>query len=266
MWPLSSRLAAFLQQRFRTAEEDQSRPQYVDKTLATTPGLSLNALVLEHLRIGTMARQSAIDALAGEPHAINTTLKNKSAIENLTRFCAEFIAKIQRDNLSADNVAVISEILAVSRYYNEIALLAAHTASIYGQTNRIREPALREKIQVYLDNADNWIKQSDPKWEAYTEQQSKDIIRRIKNNYNQLKQELLAAGAAQHINVGDASHLLEHISNIRQIVRQSHKAARILYSLYQKTALNETLVEKPEVAGETDQPVTPTPDKTMTET
>jgi hypothetical protein len=119
---------------------------------------------------------------------------------------------------------------------------------------------------VYLDNADNWIKQSDPLWEAYTEQQSDDIIQRIKKNYNQLKQELLAAGAAQHIKVGDASHLLEHISNIRQIVRQSHKAARILYSLYKKTALNETLVEKPDVTEDTDQTVTPAPDKTMTET
>jgi phosphate:Na+ symporter len=266
MWPLSSRLAGFLQQKFRTAEEDQSRPQYVDKTLTTTPSLSLNALVLEHLRIGAMARQSALDAIEGEPHAVNTTLKNKSAIENLTRLCAEFIAKIQRDNLSADNVAVISEVLAVSRYYNDIAELAAHTASIYGQVNRITEPALLEKIQVYLDNADNWIKQSDPMWEAYTEKQSDDIIQRIKNNYNQLKQELLAAGAAQHIRVGDASRLLEHISNIRQIVRQSHKAARIMYSLYQKTALNETLVEKPDVAEETDQPLTPEPDRTMTET
>ena len=265
MWPLSTRLAAFLQRRFRTAEEDQSKPQYVDKTLTSTPSLSLNALILEHERIGTMARQSALDALAGGPHAVSNTLKNKSAIANLTQFCGEFIAKMQRDNLSADNVAVISGVLSISRYYNEIAELAAHSASIHGQMMRITEPGLNEKIQVYLDNASNWIKQSDPLWESYSEEHSKDIIKRIKHNYTQLKQELLVAGAAQHISVSDASRLLEQISNVRQIVRQSHKASRILYSLYPKTALSDVTIETPADTADPDRPITAVVEKTASE-
>jgi phosphate:Na+ symporter len=253
MSPLSSHLATFLQQRFRTAEEDQSTPQYVDKTLTTTPDLSLNALVLEHLRIGTMARQSALNALTGKSHAINETQRNKTAINNLTQFCGEFIAKMQKGNLSTDNVAVISGVLEVSRYYNEVAALATHTTSIHGLTIRIQETALHEKMQIYLENASNWIQQADPLGEAYSVEQSNDIIQRIKNNYHQIKQELLAAGAEQHIRVGDTSRLLEHISNVRQIVRQGHKAARILYSLYQKTALNNVTTNKQDESREGDQ-------------
>ncbi len=251
MWPLSSRLATFLEQRFRTAEEDQSRPQYVDKTLTTTPDLSLNALVLEHLRIGTMARQSALDALTGEAHAINNTLKSKTAINNLTQFCGDFIAKIQKGNLSADNVAVISGVLEVSRYYNEIAALATQTTSIHGLSTRITEPALQEKIQGYLNTASDLIQQSDPVEKTYNVEKSNEIIQLIKNNYHQLKHELLIAGAGKHIRVGDTSRLLEQISNVRQIVRQIHKAARILHELYQETALSDVVVTKQAEAGET---------------
>jgi phosphate:Na+ symporter len=250
MWPLSSRLAAFLEQRFRTTEEDQSKPQYVDKTLTTTPSLSLNALVLEHIRIGTMARQSALDVARGGSQAINDILLNKSTINNLTHICGEFIAKIQKTNLSADNVAVLSGILEVSRYYNEIAELATHSTSIHGLKTRINDTALSEKIQAYLDTAISLIEQSDPLVETYNIEQSRKIIQQIKNNYHQLKQELLVAGAAKHIRVGDTSRLLEQISNVRQIVRQSHKATRILYALYQKTALNDLKVDKPEETGE----------------
>ncbi|MGD8593152.1 MAG: Na/Pi cotransporter family protein [Gammaproteobacteria bacterium] len=265
MLPLSSRLASFLERRFCTAEEDQSKPQYVDKTLTTTPGLSLNALVLEHLRIGSMARKSALDALTGDAHAINETLKSKSAINNLTQFCGEFIAKIQKGNLSADNVAVISGVLEVSRYYNEIAALATHSTSVHGLTTRIKDTALHEQIQVYLDNACKLIKQSDPLGEAYSIEQSKEIIQLIKNNYNQLKHELLAAGAEQQVQVGDTNRLLEQISNVRQIVRQIHKAARILYTLYQQTALSEVTVEKREETGKVEPEPAPTSDKTTAE-
>jgi len=250
MWPLSSRLAAFLEQRYRTAEEDQSKPKYVDKTLATTPSLSLNALLLEHLRIGTMARQSALDAIIGEARAINNTLNSKTAINNLSQFCSEFIAKIQKGNLSADHVAVISGVLEASRYYNEIAELATHSTSIHGLTARITDTALQEKIQGYLNTACDLIRQSDPVGEAYSVEQSTETIQLIKNNYHQLKHELLIAGAEQKLRVGDTSRLLENISNVRQIVRQSHKAARIMCDIYQKTALSSVVIEKSELAME----------------
>lgn len=265
MWPLSSRLAMFLEQRFRTAEEDQSKPKYVDKTLTTTPSLSLNALVLEHLRIGTMARQSALDAITGGPHAVNNTLGSRNAINNLTQICGEFIAKIQKGNLSADNVAVISGVLEVSRYYNEIVALAAHTTSIHGLTTRITETAVQEKIQGYLNTSCDLIRRSDPVDKTYSVEQSNEIIQLIKNNYHQLKHELLIAGAGQHIRVGDTSRLLEQISNVRQIVRQIHKAARILFELYQQTALPELAAEKASENGEINQTTTSANDKATVE-
>src|SRR5690606_8565310 len=51
MWPLSDRLARFLNRRFVSAEELSSRPRHLDKTLLSLPYLATDALALEVSRI-----------------------------------------------------------------------------------------------------------------------------------------------------------------------------------------------------------------------
>ncbi|MDX2505609.1 MAG: Na/Pi symporter [Gammaproteobacteria bacterium] len=46
MFPLSRRLADFLEKRFVTQEEIEGRPRYLDKTVAVSPILAINALAL----------------------------------------------------------------------------------------------------------------------------------------------------------------------------------------------------------------------------
>ena len=60
MWPLSARLTRFLEKRFVTQEEIESRPRYLDKTVAESPVLALNALFLELSRIAAVARRMAL--------------------------------------------------------------------------------------------------------------------------------------------------------------------------------------------------------------
>ena len=62
MVPISGRLHGFLKRRFVTLEEIEARPRHLDKTIAVSPTLALNALVLELARIATVARRMAEDS------------------------------------------------------------------------------------------------------------------------------------------------------------------------------------------------------------
>ena len=56
MWPLTGRLAAFLERRFTTRAEMLSRPQYLDRNVMATPPLALDALKLELRRASRLTR------------------------------------------------------------------------------------------------------------------------------------------------------------------------------------------------------------------
>ena len=65
MWGLTDRLALFLNARFVTLAETLSRPQFLDRSIAVTPSLAVDALVLELTRTAQFARQNAADAVKG---------------------------------------------------------------------------------------------------------------------------------------------------------------------------------------------------------
>ena len=63
MWPLTPRVVAALERRFRTGDEDQARPRYLDTNLLTTPALALDALGMELRRMGALAAGGCLAAL-----------------------------------------------------------------------------------------------------------------------------------------------------------------------------------------------------------
>ncbi len=99
MWPLSSRLEAWLATRFVSAEEDEARPRYLDKTGLEMPALALNAVMMELGRVAAMAfniaRSGFLDAktpperlwrrrgiITGLNNAIVAYVQNLSAAKN----------------------------------------------------------------------------------------------------------------------------------------------------------------------------------------
>ena len=55
MWPLATRLSAFLLRRFRTREEEVGQPRYLDRNVASVPSLAADALQRELVRFGGIA-------------------------------------------------------------------------------------------------------------------------------------------------------------------------------------------------------------------
>jgi phosphate:Na+ symporter len=93
--PISNNLSRFLEKQFRTTEEIESKPKYLDKTVAATPALALNAIILELVRMGEIARRMAKGALSTETVPGKQIYSEYTAINNLERAMGDFIAQLK---------------------------------------------------------------------------------------------------------------------------------------------------------------------------
>lgn len=137
MWPLAPHLTRWLQQRFRSAEEDEARPRHLDPTVLTVPVLALDALQRELARLRAMAARALrtvleLPALGGDAaHEAVAQARLASAhavAHGLARAVADFIVRLQRTELGGDSAARLPDLLRVARYA-EVAVEQAEEAA-----------------------------------------------------------------------------------------------------------------------------------------
>jgi phosphate:Na+ symporter len=230
MWPLSDRLAAFLEARFRTAEEDEGRARYLDAATALLPALAIDALSREVKRYGGMA----LGAAAGLVRAsANTAIELSRAQRTLTTLNAaidDFVVRLNRASMTQDTALRLSMVLRRASYYTSVveqlpaianasqelppSVLASHD-SLATDANRVRQRA-----------ADLMLMLASQEDEAPTD----DIDRQAsawEADYQSLKAIVLEAGAMGTLPPSAMEVLLRSNSALRRSLQQALKASRV---------------------------------------
>lgn len=225
MWPLTPRLVAWLELRFKTLEEDESRPRFMDRNVQSTPSLALDALAQELHRMHGMARRLASEAVSTEePH--NPQLESgHRALESLNMAISEFASGIPRAGMSADQLAALPDAQRVGQYLVNVAEHAlemvqdhqegelAPASALAGERNQLRAAAVALLDLTQVDRAD---------WNAETLAETR---RAFETRYQALKAELLQAGTAGEILPRRMAGMLERLSDLHRVVDQATKAA-----------------------------------------
>ena len=102
MWPITDRLVDFLERRFRSREEDEAQPRYLDRNVVTTPLLAMHALVMELGRMGGIALRIAKGAMSAEVAAGPRLEVDSRILDRLVESVGEFSALMRRSNLPAE--------------------------------------------------------------------------------------------------------------------------------------------------------------------
>ncbi|WP_438438604.1 Na/Pi cotransporter family protein [Hydrogenophilus thermoluteolus] len=137
IWPLANPMAAWLQRHFRTREEDEAQPRYLDHTLVTIPDLALSALQHELVRLRDMASAILERAIVGtvpDPTAVH-------AVRTLTHAIARFIAAMNQGTLTPQLIDTSERLLRVARYYESAARFAEEGAHAWGEYDE-RDPSV----------------------------------------------------------------------------------------------------------------------------
>lgn len=225
MLPLAPRLLAWLQRRFRTAEEDQSRPRYLDRTVLTVPELALSALDRELRRQGDFATRAVAAALARPVPDRGALALARVVSARLQRAIGDFVTQLTRSGLSAAVAGQAPRLLRIARYYDEAAAAASLAATTAAQSGT--RPSL-PSLETLLQAADRVVSLANP---AQGLAPAADIDRAadtFERAYQAAKADLLDAGARSELPVSAMDGWLRALSALRRAVEQLVKAGRML--------------------------------------
>lgn len=211
IWPVTPTLTRWLEQRFRRAEEDAAVPRHLDRNVAATPAIAIEAIAMELARVQAGARTALTLALTAPPTNASGQVRERcSALSRLIESIGEFTATVQRDPAYADKLAAA---LRVSQYLDDVVERIeefAHHGSQAGPPVDAEVDARLQRLRTLAIAAD------------------KDGFER---EYAEMKAALLRAGAEGRIPVRRMSALLDQYSALRRLVDQDDKAARLLAGL-----------------------------------
>ncbi len=246
MMPLTRPLARFLSARFCTADEIEGTPRYLDRTIAATPALGLNAISMELDRMGGIVRRMSIAALSTEIAEGRSIDTDHSAIKNLSMAIGEFIQRVSQANVNEDVSEDISQVLRIVDYYNDVAELAVEFSATEPALQRLDNDRVLQAIAHYRAEVVRLLENSDPTVTGVDPACCDSQLAAIEEHYQSLKKLLLEEGAALRLNIAMIGERLEQLGRCRGIARRVAKAARSMSSLRQSVApAKETSAENP---------------------
>ncbi len=222
MWPLVTRLTHFLERRFRTAEEDEARPQHLDANVLGVPTLALDALHQEVRRMGAFAIRMLRDATGGESR--DKLAREQRSVVGLNHAIADFVMRLSRTEMSAESAQRLPAILRIARYYETLAELAVELATT------LRENATPAPVEAGKFNAqaEALLDQVDPASTMPDQPTVNQALDALEAHYQSLKSHLLEAGARGELPVIEMESRLRAASMMRRAIEQAVKAAIML--------------------------------------
>jgi phosphate:Na+ symporter len=231
MWPVTGRLVEFLERRFRSREEDEAQPRYLDRNVVTTPLLAMHALVMELGRMGGIALRIAKGAMSAEV-AVGPQLEADSRVlDALVEEVGEFSALMQRGSLPAELDEVLPNALRVSRYYTEMAELARRIAAAQSTTEAIEVTDLAATVSHFKGSVVKLLDAADVLAAEFSAQANAAALIELEDEYQRLKSRLLRSGTAGELPVRRIVAQLDLCSDMRRLAEQAEKGARYLDGL-----------------------------------
>ncbi|MDO8273188.1 MAG: hypothetical protein Q7U82_14940, partial [Gammaproteobacteria bacterium] len=224
MWPLTGLMVRRLEKYFRSMEEDESRPRYLDHNVQATPMLAMDALVLELQRMGALARHLASEAISTEDSGNKHLASGHRALENLNLAVAEFSSGIPRSGVAAAVLNGLPDAQRVGQYLVNVAEHAQEMVVEHPQAELAVEElsAERNHLRAHAVELLGFTQVEAPGWnlETLTEQR-----RMFEADYQTLKARLLRAGTTGEVAPRRMALALERMSELHRIVDQATKSA-----------------------------------------
>ncbi|MEJ2508639.1 MAG: Na/Pi symporter [Gammaproteobacteria bacterium] len=231
MWPLTTRLVGELRRRFRSAEEDEARPRYLDRNVVATPVLAMQALSMELIRIGGIALRMAKAAMSAEGAAGARLDADAKVIDRLVDAVGDFSAVMQRSHLPPELDDVLPNALRVTRYYTEMAELTRLVDEAQRELPAIEAVGLAADISHFKGSIVDLLDRADAGAPEYSAEVCAAQLESLKQEYQRLKSHLLRAGTADELPVRRVVEHLDVFSNMRRLAEQAEKGARYLAAL-----------------------------------
>jgi phosphate:Na+ symporter len=232
VWPLMSRIAAFLGQRFVSQNEIASTPVFIDKNVAVSPSIAVVALHKELLRLGDLLHTFLRGALLLENKSSTDLVEQYTVIEHLSSQTADFITRIEKQELTNDLAGRIETLILAQQY---CVSSAEHALTVSAELDGIvtdLHPNPLSDLQQYLRTTRsllNVVLATDD-CEA-DEALFLNKLADTRQAYEKMKTMCLRYAMSSMITIQTSMALMELIKMVRQMTEQYIKARAQLHKI-----------------------------------
>ncbi len=231
LWPFTARLAYFLETRFRSVEEIEGKPKYLDKTVAVSPYLALDAVTLELIRVNDIARRMAMGVMSSEEVESRRMRSDHATLEKLIHEVGKFVTHLERGNLPEDIARQLPFILRIGQYYSQVADLAQLVSQSQGEISPLADENVNQILNRYKARVVELIDSTDFNDGAFSYHHCEMLYDQVEKDYQDLKASILQSGATKRLDLTNMTNTLEQLSNIRRMLGQLMKGVRTLANL-----------------------------------
>ncbi|WP_158967625.1 Na/Pi cotransporter family protein [Paraglaciecola sp. L3A3] len=238
IYPFNDRLATFLEARFHTWEETASHPQFLDNTIAQTPVLAVNALILESLAISDKiitlyVKFSSENATKSHDfkHEINVIKLRCSGV-------SKFIVNIQGSVLGQDTTDDLAALMRINQYFVNCITSIEHLAE---HLNKLEYPAIasdQKHFKQYITGVLTFITISRTEKANNTELLQQQFTQ-LQAEHDDFKAQLILEGTRSQISIAQMSESIDCLAEISKFSRQWYKAFIHIKTLQTKLELAE---------------------------
>lgn len=253
LWPVSGVLVRYLQNRFRSKEEERGRPKHLDSTVVRTPPLAMAAMILETGRIGESARLMSMTSLRCQGRPCGDLHSEKLVLDSLQRAAAEFSTRMSREGLSPRVADDLPRVLRVTQYWNAAAEAAIEADVFRRMLTDLEDRDLALGMGLLVERGEEVIDLAVPDGVKFSVKNLQEAHDDFERAYQEFKAALLKAGTSGLLSVEQMVARLDYISRLRRIAQQLLKGSLLLDSLRRIYGLSafdagEGRREVPEVA------------------
>ncbi|MEJ2059215.1 MAG: Na/Pi symporter [Gammaproteobacteria bacterium] len=230
MVPLSDPLQRFLLRRFRTAEEDEARPHYLDGNIASMPDLARTALIKELGLVAPMITGLGMQSIHAATRDVHPLNRRRLALDQRLAAISRFSSSASRETLPKEIAVSLEESMRIVQYYLNVTDLCVELAELRVELRTAHETGLKEPMDVWLTALSRLLElNGEP--EKYDATAYENLYSTEEQTHDEVKDRLLALAAGAQISAETLSTALRFLSLSRRMGKQMRKAMRHLDAL-----------------------------------
>lgn len=219
IFPLNDRLASFLEQRFVSLEEEASKPKHLDKNIAQTPDLAVNALILELLSVSDRFLHVYPKLFSQQSSEITAVENDIHGVEALCQHISQFIVDVERAALSEETTKALASLMRVEHYMLSSAQKALAISAVSRRRDVLTKAELEGQLLNYLSVTNEFMRMV--RWRQFESSDALSLQFDLLDKEHHKVKSALVMGATQGdiavTQMTDATECMEYLLQIVQM-------------------------------------------------
>ena len=219
IFPLNDRLVSFLELRFVSLEEEASKPKHLDKNIAQTPDLAVNALILELLSVSDRFLHVYPKLFSQQSSEITAVENDIHGVEALCQHISQFIVDVERAALSEETTKALASLMRVEHYMLSSAQKALAISAVSRRRDVLTKAELEGQLLNYLSVTNEFMRMV--RWRQFDSSDALSLQLDLLDKEHHKVKSALVMGATQGdiavTQMTDATECMEYLLQIVQM-------------------------------------------------